>query len=110
MITRLKELRKAAGYKTAEAFADRMGMKVKTLRNYEQGVTDYTLEFACEVCNVLGCTLDELAGRERDLDTGRFVSTLESLDKRDRDVLSALAEQMAAKPTIEYSSVEISKE
>lgn len=106
MKTRLQELRKAAGYRSAESFAERMGIKVKTLRNYEQGVTDFSLDFACNVCNVLGCTLDELVGREVDPVTGHFVMTLNTLDERDRGVLAALAEQMAAKRAVEYDAAE----
>ena len=64
MKTRLKELRKAAGWRTAEDFAKHIGIPTKTYRNYEQGVRNLYLDVACELCDALGCTLDELAGRE----------------------------------------------
>ena len=65
MDTRLKEIRKAKGYKSAKAFAESIGMQEKTYRNYEQGVRNLYLDVACELCTALGCTLDELVGREK---------------------------------------------
>lgn len=64
METRLKEIRKAKGFKSAKAFAESIGMQEKTYRNYEQGVRNLYLDVACELCTALGCTLDELVGRE----------------------------------------------
>lgn len=64
MNTRLKEIRKAKGFKSAKAFADSIGMQEKTYRNYEQGVRNLYLDVACELCTALGCTLDELVGNE----------------------------------------------
>ena len=66
MDTKLKEIRKAKGFKSAKAFAESIGMQEKTYRNYEQGVRNLYLDVACELCNALGCTLDELVGNERE--------------------------------------------
>ena len=65
METRLKEIRKAKGYKSAKAFAESIGMQEKTYRNYEQGARNLYLDVACELCTALDCTLDELVGREQ---------------------------------------------
>lgn len=65
METRLKEIRKSRGFKSARAFAESIGMQEKTYRNYEQGTRNLYLDVACELCNALGCTLDELVGNER---------------------------------------------
>ena len=61
---KLQEMRKRAGFKSAKAFADHIGMKKDTYTNYEQERRPITLELAWEFADVLGCTLDELAGRE----------------------------------------------
>lgn len=60
----LQEMRKRAGYKSAKAFAAHIGMPTRTYTNYEQGVRDITLEVAWNLADELGCTLDELAGRQ----------------------------------------------
>ena len=59
----LQEMRKRAGYKSARAFAETIGMSLNTYNNYEQGATRLTLEKAWEFADVLECSLDELAGR-----------------------------------------------
>lgn len=59
----LQEMRKRAGYKSARAFAERIGMSLNTYNNYEQGISKLTLEKAWEFADVLECSLDELAGR-----------------------------------------------
>ena len=61
---KLQEMRKRAGFKSAKAFADHIGMNVGTYTNYEQGKRNLTLEQAWEFADELHCTLDELAGRE----------------------------------------------
>lgn len=65
MKTRLQELRKAAGYKSANAFADHMGLKRGTYTDYEQGRISISLEQAWAFADEFDVTLDELAGRDR---------------------------------------------
>ena len=65
MKSQLQEIRKAKGYKSAKAFAEHIGMSVRTYTNYEQGITALTLEKAWEFADALDCSLDELAGRKR---------------------------------------------
>ena len=60
----LREMRKKAGFKTAKSFAEHIGMSENTYRNYENGTRNLYLDVACDLCDALGCTLDELAGRE----------------------------------------------
>lgn len=59
----LSNLRRNAGYRSADDFADVLGLNARTYRNYENGNTRLSLDFACKVCDKLGCTLNELAGR-----------------------------------------------
>lgn len=64
MKTRLQELRKKAGYKSAKAFAAECGIAIGTYTDYEQGRTKLTLERAWQIADVLDISLDELAGRD----------------------------------------------
>lgn len=64
MKTRLQELRKKAGFQSAIAFAEHYGINAGTYTNYEQGKRNLTLEKAWEFADLLGCSLDELAGRQ----------------------------------------------
>ena len=61
--TNLQELRKKAGFKSARAFAEHVGIPCDTYTKYEQGATNMTLLQAWEFADILHCTLDELAGR-----------------------------------------------
>ena len=62
--TKLQELRKKAGYKSARAFADEIHMSVGTYTDYEQGRRKFSLEVAWTFADKLRVSLDELAGRE----------------------------------------------
>ena len=64
MKTQLQRIRKDRGFKSAKAFAEHIGMSKDTYTNYEQGARPITVELAWEFADVLGCTLDELAGRD----------------------------------------------
>lgn len=60
MKTNLKQMRKAAGWSNADAFAKSIGIPPKTYRNYEQGVRMMGMDVACEICNALGCSVNDL--------------------------------------------------
>ena len=63
---KLKELRKKAGYKNRQSFVDALGdgYTVRKIVSWENGERMPSLEQACYLAVFLGCTLDELAGRE----------------------------------------------
>lgn len=64
MENKLQELRKLAGYKSAREFADALGVKRSTLASWESQIRAIPWETACRACDLLGCTLDQLVGRE----------------------------------------------
>ena len=64
MRTNLQKLRKDAGYRSAKAFAEHIGMSVDTYTGYEQGKRKFSLEQAWIFADELQVSLDELAGRE----------------------------------------------
>lgn len=59
----LQQLRKAAGYKSREKFAEALGISERKLKAWESQETRITFEDACLIADFLGVTLDELAGR-----------------------------------------------
>ena len=60
----LQAMRRRAGFKSAKAFAEHIGMPTATYTKYEQGNTKLTLLQAWEFADALDCTIDEIAGRE----------------------------------------------
>lgn len=63
MNLQLQQLRKAAGYKSREKFAETLGISERKLKAWESQETRITFEDACSIADVLHCSLDELAGR-----------------------------------------------
>jgi transcriptional regulator with XRE-family HTH domain len=59
---RLRELRRRAGL-TQEALARRIDVSGDTVRKWERGKRTPILDTAARLCDALGCSLDELAGR-----------------------------------------------
>lgn len=103
MKTQLQAMRKRAGYKSAKAFADHIGMPVGTYTDYEQGRRMFTLERAWEFADALDCTLDELAGRKPpggangcDPTLKRIADNFESMNSTGRERLAEQAEMMAS--------------
>lgn len=59
----LKEIRERTGMNQKEA-AEKVGITPQGWNGWELGKRKLNLMDACKVCEVLGCSLDELAGRE----------------------------------------------
>jgi transcriptional regulator with XRE-family HTH domain len=62
MNLQLKLLRVRAGLSQDE-IAERLGIKTSRYGTWERGERMMSLEQACQVAEVLGCTLEELVGR-----------------------------------------------
>lgn len=58
----LRELRKQAGFKTQKEIAAAMGIKERRYASWEREEVSLTLEDACALCDVLGCTPNDLCG------------------------------------------------
>lgn len=101
MKTNLQAIRKAAGYKSAKAFAEYINMSVGTYTQYEQGQISLSLEKAWEFADALDCTLDELAGRKRpnkdqfDHHKEALIEHYENMNEQGRSRLAEHAEMMA---------------
>lgn len=101
MKTQLQAMRKRAGFKSAKAFAEHVGMSVSTYTKYEQGMSEMSLERAWKFADALDCTLDELAGRKApnrasgDARMGSIADNYESMNETGRARLAEQAEMMA---------------
>lgn len=60
----LQMARKAAGFKSARAFADHLGISKDTYTGYEQGRIAFSVEQAWNFAEALGCDINELVGFE----------------------------------------------
>lgn len=59
----LQECRRRAGWKSGRAFAEAVGVNPSTYGQYESGYIELSLAKASMFADLLGCTIDELAGR-----------------------------------------------
>lgn len=59
----LKNLRKRAGFNTQADLAHALGANPRTYASWEREEVRLTLDDARRIADVLGCSLDELAGR-----------------------------------------------
>lgn len=64
MKLQLMKLRKNAGYKSRGAIAKDLGVSERKYKAWETEETRLTLEDACDIADLLRCSLDELAGRD----------------------------------------------
>ena len=70
----LRALRNKSGLTLAQ-LAEKIGVTLQVVGNWERGTTEITLGDALKVCRALGCHLDELAGWES-------VPTIKEQEKR----------------------------
>ena len=88
MKTNLQKLRKEAGWKSAHAFADHMGISRSTYTHYEQGDIVMPLDRAWAFADEFDVTLDELMGRTPPTQAAKA----ESQTERTRRVLMAMVD------------------
>lgn len=97
MRTQLQFYRRLAGYRSAKAFADSFGINVSTYTQYERGLIDFSAERAWELADALGCTVDELLGRDMPSSTpltgreGRLLAAYRKTSDTGRAALDAVA-------------------
>lgn len=95
----LKAARRAAGYRSAKAFATEHGINVGTYTAHEQGQRNMTLEQAWQYADMLGCSLDAIAGVEpaprEDPEESRLVGYYAACDVESRELISLTAQRLA---------------
>lgn len=82
----LQAARNKAGFKSARAFAESLGIEVTTYTSYEQGARAFSAEQAWNFAEALGCDIDELVGFE--------TSNRQSFDDPNQAALNAYYESM----------------
>ncbi len=104
MDLQLARLRKDAGYSSRAKFAAAFGVTERQIKAWETGERKLSLERACDVADFLGCSLDELAGRDFLRDTTdclppsdlRLVERYHSLSEGGRETVDAVMEVQAS--------------
>lgn len=96
----LRAARKAAGYKSAKAFAEKMGIAPTAYTEYEQGRNMFTIEQGWEFAEVLGVDIDALVGHEvphsfTDPNQAALNAYYESMNDEGRERLVGIAELAA---------------
>ena len=89
----LRELREARGLKPRQMY-ERLGVEDSRYRKWESEAAQIPLEYAILCCDVLHCTLDELAGRTPiSLTSGEqeLLECYRSTDERGRETILAVA-------------------
>lgn len=99
----LRAARKAAGYKSAKAFAEKMGIAPTAYTEYEQGRNMFTIEQGWEFAEVLGVDIDALVGHEvphnfADPAQAALNGYWESMNEKGRSALLNSAELMSGSP------------
>lgn len=97
----LQAMRKAAGFKSAKAFAEYVGVNPNTYTQYEQGLVAMSYERAWQFADALKCTLDELGGRTPPeartyTDKGQEIVNIcyESMNDKGKETLVSVAQSM----------------
>lgn len=105
----LQSLRKNAGFKSAGAFAESIGLAKSAYTEYEQGRRAFSYEVAWKMADALGCTLDELGGRDftppaqapafPDPRQAGLNASYESMNEDARGMLASIARSMERDPS-----------
>ncbi len=98
MARRLAEVRKKKGMNQFE-LAKAMGCTQGLISKYEAGQANIQLSTLMDICDVLGCSLDYLLGRDVVYDTslrGRILKALEILPGEKQAMMVAMTEAAAA--------------
>ena len=106
MKLRLMELRKQAGYRSRDDFAEKLGVNKYTYKSWETGKTMMSLEQAFDVADVLGCSLDELIVQPKpqkrspytDPGQEQLNSSYESMNDDGREMLVNVAKSLKKDP------------
>lgn len=97
MATSLQDLRKAAGYRTAKEFAEALGVSTTTYSRYEAAPERIPLASAWTIADVLGCSIDDVVGREAGGAGGAWQVFYEGLSDDGRELMDDLRGMVEAR-------------
>ena len=108
MNLKLREIRKARGMKGTQ-IAARMGVSQPNYSAWENGKTSFTLEQACQLADILRCTLDELAGRKTSIEpqVAKIADEWRSMNRIGQEALEKASQAFAALPDYRKRSDQI---
>ena len=64
MAKSIKDLRQEKGYRSAREFADALGIATSSMSRYDRDPETIPLKHAWAMADLLGCSIDEVVGRE----------------------------------------------
>lgn len=103
----LQQMRRNAGFKSARAFANHIGMNVSTYTDFEQGNRPLSYERAWQFADALNCTMDELGGRQfpksKDADTESVANRYSALPMKYREPVKDMLELQETKSRVRVS-------
>ena len=117
---RLKELRQRTDL-NQEDMAPLLGISLSTYRTWEQGVARITLENAVKICEIIGCTPNDLcgwydehpkenAGAElRSHYDSELKSITDQMDEKGRELLASNARWLLAEHPGEESEIRLAE-
>lgn len=94
---RVAKVRKQKGL-TQHDLAEAMGCTQGLISQYEAGQSNLSLSILIDICDVLGCSIDYLLGREVMYDTslrGRILKALEGLPESKQRMIVTMVEAAA---------------
>ena len=102
MLLTLRDIRKKKGF-TQQELAAAVGATKRQIGAWERGENDLPMDFAVAIADVLGCSVDAIAGRKSEtylpkfpLTAGEYelIAIFNKLDERDKKRLLAFARTM----------------
>jgi len=99
---------------TVETAAEKLGVTVRTLRGYEQGEFEPSLDTVIKAAEFFNCSVDELLGRENpntiniQVDNKRFVDIYNELPKDFQEILVEAMRQLSQSQIRQGGTLELS--
>lgn len=93
----LRELREARGLSVRQMY-ERLGVQDSRYRKWESESAQIPISYAVACCDILHCTLDELAGRNPvslSTDESKLITLYRATDDRGRTAIMMIAESQA---------------
>lgn len=92
MPSALQKMRKEAGYRKAQDFADVLGMAASSYARYERDPEKIPLKHAWAIADELGCSIDVVVGREEADPRGEVQQFYDGLSEDGKELFDAFVE------------------
>ena len=102
MLLTLRDIRKKKGF-TQQELAAAVGATKRQIGAWERGENDLPMDYAVAIADILGCTVDAIAGRKSETYLPKFpltaceyelIAIFNKLDERDKKRLLTFARTM----------------